>query len=117
MDLWEVDYDVVKTGLYNEGFEFSSKYSYYKKPQSSPVELATSLISVDTKGKRSLKQILALGLSALGYWAQENPDTTISSIVMCAPSVREAEKIVECGKKLGLTPEEEKAALTPEDKE
>jgi len=36
LDLWEIDYNVVKTGLYNEGFEFSSKYSYYKKPQSSP---------------------------------------------------------------------------------
>jgi hypothetical protein len=36
LDLWEVDYNIVKTGLYNEGFEFSSKYSYYKKPQSSP---------------------------------------------------------------------------------
>jgi hypothetical protein len=36
LDLWEVDYNTVKTGLYNEGFEFSSKYSYYKKPQSSP---------------------------------------------------------------------------------
>ena len=75
------------------------------------VEVATSLMSIDTKGKRSLKQILALGLSALGYWAQENPQTTISSIVMCAPGVREAEKIVECGKKLGLTPEEEKASV------
>ena len=37
LDLWEVDYNTVKTGLYNEGFEFSSKYSYYKKPQSSPL--------------------------------------------------------------------------------
>lgn len=36
LDLWEVDYNIVKTGLYNEGFEFSSKYSYYKIPQSSP---------------------------------------------------------------------------------
>lgn len=36
LDLWEVDYNTVKTGLYKEGFEFSSKYSYYKKPQSSP---------------------------------------------------------------------------------
>ncbi len=36
LDLWEVDYNTVKTGLYNEGFELSSKYSYYKKPQSSP---------------------------------------------------------------------------------
>ena len=36
LDLWELDYNVVKTGLYNEGFEFSSKYSYYKKPQTSP---------------------------------------------------------------------------------
>ena len=36
LDLWEVDYKTVKTGLYNEGFEFSSKYSYYKQPQSSP---------------------------------------------------------------------------------
>jgi hypothetical protein len=36
LDLWEVDYNTVKTGLYNEGFEFSSKYSYLKKPQSSP---------------------------------------------------------------------------------
>lgn len=76
------------------------------------VAVATSLLSVDTKGKRSLKQILALGLSALGYWAQENPETAISSIVICAPTVREAEKIVECGKKLGLTPEEEKAPTT-----
>lgn len=81
------------------------------------VEVATSLMSIDTKGKRSLKQILALGLSALGYWAQENPETTISSIVMCAPSVREAEKIVECGKKLGLTPEEEATGVAPEGNE
>jgi len=36
LDLWEVDYNIVKTGLYNEGFEFSSKYSYYKNPPSSP---------------------------------------------------------------------------------
>ena len=76
------------------------------------VEVATSLLSVDTKGRRSLKQILALGLSALGYWAQENPETKLALIVMCAPSLREAEKIIECGKKLGLTPEEEKAAST-----
>lgn len=77
------------------------------------VEVATSLLSVDTKGRRSLKQILALGLSALGYWAQENPETKLASIVMCAPTLREAEKIVECGKKLGLTPEEEKTQDFP----
>ena len=69
------------------------------------VEVATSLMSIDTKGKRSLKQILALGLSALGYWAQENPASSLTRIVMCAPSIKEAEKIVECGIKLGLTPD------------
>jgi len=72
------------------------------------VEVATSLMSVDTKGRRSLKQVLAIGLSALGYWAQENPDTKLTSIIMCAPTTREADKIIECGKKLGLMPEEEK---------
>mmetsp|Transcript_22742 Transcript_22742/g.33585 ORF Transcript_22742/g.33585 Transcript_22742/m.33585 type:complete len:218 (+) Transcript_22742:141-794(+) len=71
-------------------------------------EVATGLISFSTKGKRSLKQILALSLSSLGYWAQENPETTLKSIYMCAPSKKIADKIVECGKKLGLVPEEEK---------
>jgi O-acetyl-ADP-ribose deacetylase (regulator of RNase III) len=71
-------------------------------------EVAVSLMSCETRGKRSLKQVLALGLSALGYWAQENPETSLTSIIMCAPTEREATKIIECGKKLGLTPEEEK---------
>lgn len=77
-------------------------------------EVACSLMSCDTRGKRSLKQVLALGISALGYWAQENPETVLASIIMCAPTEREATKIIECGKKLGLTPEEEKG-VTPEE--
>jgi hypothetical protein len=36
LDLWEVDYNTVITGLYNEGFAFASRYSYYKQPQTSP---------------------------------------------------------------------------------
>lgn len=71
-------------------------------------QVAVSLMSCETRGKRSLKQILALSLSALGYWAQENPETSLSRIVVCCPTEREAEKMVECGKKLGLTPEEDK---------
>mmetsp|Transcript_1465 Transcript_1465/g.1972 ORF Transcript_1465/g.1972 Transcript_1465/m.1972 type:complete len:218 (-) Transcript_1465:240-893(-) len=72
-------------------------------------EVATGLISLATKGKRSMKQILALSLSSLGYWAQENPETRLKSIYMCAPTEKEANKIVECGKRLGLIPEEEKS--------
>jgi O-acetyl-ADP-ribose deacetylase (regulator of RNase III) len=70
-------------------------------------EVATSLIGMDTKGKRSLKQILALGLSALGYWAQENVGSSVTSIVVCTPTEFEAERMVECGRKLGLVPMEE----------
>ena len=36
LDLWEVDYNSVKTGQYDEGFTFASRYSYYKQPQTSP---------------------------------------------------------------------------------
>jgi len=36
LDLWEVDYNIVKTGQYDEGFTFASRYSYYKQPQTSP---------------------------------------------------------------------------------
>jgi hypothetical protein len=36
LDLWEVGYDVVSTGLYNPAFEFANKYSYYKRPETSP---------------------------------------------------------------------------------
>ena len=36
LDLWEMDYNTIATGLYNEGFIFSNKYSYYKTPQTSP---------------------------------------------------------------------------------
>lgn len=76
-------------------------------------EVAVSLVSTETRGKRSLKQILALSLSALGYWAQENQDTAtgaggMTKITVCCPTEKEADKMVGCGKKLGLTPEEEK---------
>lgn len=73
-------------------------------------QVAVSLVSTETRGKRSLKQILALSLSALGYWAQENPDTTLQSITVCCPTEKEADKMIDCGRKLGLTPEEEKTA-------
>jgi len=36
LDLWELDYSLVTTGLYNQGFDFSNKYSYYKRPETSP---------------------------------------------------------------------------------
>ncbi len=36
LDLWEVDYNIVKTRQYDEGFAFASRYSYYKQPQTSP---------------------------------------------------------------------------------
>ena len=36
LDLWEVDYNTVKTGKFDEGFAFASRYSYYKQPQTSP---------------------------------------------------------------------------------
>jgi len=36
LDLWEVDYRTVETGKYDEGFAFASRYSYYKRPQTSP---------------------------------------------------------------------------------
>ena len=51
LDLWEVDYDTVKTGKYDEGFAFSSRYSCYKKPQTSPyafIALRDVLDSSDT---------------------------------------------------------------------
>merc|ERR1740124_1675052 len=74
--------------------------------------VATGIISLPTKGKRSLKQILALALSSLGYWAQENPETTVKKIYMCGPTSKEALKIIECGKKLGLMPEQENPETT-----
>jgi hypothetical protein len=36
LDLWEVGYDVVSTGLYNQAFDFANKYAYYKRPETSP---------------------------------------------------------------------------------
>lgn len=51
LDLWEVDYNIVKTGLYDEGFAFASRYSYYKQPQTSPyafIALRDVLDSADT---------------------------------------------------------------------
>ncbi|MEI7532777.1 MAG: hypothetical protein WCK57_00275 [Verrucomicrobiae bacterium] len=36
LDLWEVDYATIKTGKYDEGFAFANRYSYYKRPQTSP---------------------------------------------------------------------------------
>lgn len=51
LDLWEVDYNIVKTGLYDEGFAFASRYSYYKQPQTSLyafIALRDVLDSADT---------------------------------------------------------------------
>jgi hypothetical protein len=51
LDLWEVDYNTVKTGLHDEGFAFASRYSYYKQPQTSPyafIALRDVLDSSDT---------------------------------------------------------------------
>ena len=51
LDLWEVDYNIVKTGQYDEGFAFASRYSYYKQPQTSPyafIALRDVLDSSDT---------------------------------------------------------------------
>ena len=51
LDLWEVNFDTVGTGKYNEGFAFSSRYSYYKRPQTSPyafIALRDVLDSADT---------------------------------------------------------------------
>jgi hypothetical protein len=51
LDLWEVDYNTVKTGKYDEGFAFASRYSYYKQPQTSPyafIALRDVLDSADT---------------------------------------------------------------------
>ena len=51
LDLWEVDYPTIKTGKYDEGFAFSSRYSYYKQPQTSPyafIALRDVLDSADT---------------------------------------------------------------------
>lgn len=36
LDCWEVDYSVISTGLYNQAFDFANKYSYYKRPETSP---------------------------------------------------------------------------------
>ncbi len=36
LDLWEVDYETVKTGNYDEAFSFANRYSYYKLPRTSP---------------------------------------------------------------------------------
>ena len=52
LDLWEVDYGTVKTGKYDEGFAFASRYSYYKRPQTSPyafIALRDVLDSADTE--------------------------------------------------------------------
>jgi O-acetyl-ADP-ribose deacetylase (regulator of RNase III) len=43
-------------------------------------EVATSLISTDTRGKRGLKQVLALSFSALGYWVSVNLS---DNFIMC----------------------------------
>jgi hypothetical protein len=51
LDLWEVDYRTVQTGKYDEGFAFANRYSYYKRPQTSPhafIALRDVLDSVDT---------------------------------------------------------------------
>ena len=51
LDLWEVDYNTVKTGKYDEGFAFASRYSYYKQSQTSPyafIALRDVLDSADT---------------------------------------------------------------------
>ena len=51
LDLWEVDYKMVKTGLYNEAFDFANKYAYYKQPQTSPyafIALRDVLDAADT---------------------------------------------------------------------
>jgi hypothetical protein len=51
LDLWEVDYNTVKTGKHDEAFAFASRYSYYKQPQNSPyafIALRDVLDSADT---------------------------------------------------------------------
>ncbi|MEI7851427.1 MAG: hypothetical protein WCH86_06300 [Kiritimatiellales bacterium] len=51
LDLWEVDYAAIKTGKYDEGFALANKYSYYKRPQTSPyafIALRDVLDSADT---------------------------------------------------------------------
>jgi len=51
LDLWEVDYETVKTGNYDEAFSFANRYSYYKLPQTSPyafIALRDVLDAADT---------------------------------------------------------------------
>lgn len=51
LDLWEVDYETVKTGKYDEAFSFANRYSYYKLPQTSPyafIALRDVLDAADT---------------------------------------------------------------------
>jgi hypothetical protein len=51
LDLWEVDYSAVKTGKYDEGFAFANRYSYFKRPQTSPyafIAMRDVLDSADT---------------------------------------------------------------------
>ncbi|MEI6554291.1 MAG: hypothetical protein WCL70_01740 [Paludibacter sp.] len=52
LDLWEVDYETVKTGNYDEAFSFANRYSYYKLPQTSPyafIALRDVLDAADTE--------------------------------------------------------------------
>ncbi len=51
LDLWEVDYETVKTGKYDAAFSFANRYSYYKLPQTSPyafIALRDVLDAADT---------------------------------------------------------------------
>jgi len=52
LDLWEVDYETVKTGKYDEAFSFANRYSYYKLPETSPyafIALRDVLDAADTE--------------------------------------------------------------------
>lgn len=67
-------------------------------------ELAFSLLSAGMyKGRRSLKQVLRLGVASIRNWANAQPDTTsVESIVLCAFLESEAMVLVEVANDLRL---------------
>lgn len=66
-------------------------------------EVAFSLLSAGVyKGRRSLKQVLRLGVASIRSWANVHSETSVELIVLCAFLESEATALVEVAKELGL---------------
>jgi len=81
-------------------------------------EVAFSLLAAGIfKGKRSLKEVLGMGVVSICSWARDQPETTsVKYIVLCAFLEKEAKTLLQLAEDLGLEAvREDKEDSTAED--